>query len=178
MHRFGAFLLILLTSATVARSQIYTLGADPAGLKWRSLETENYRIVFPEEADSLAREYALSLEKFRNAIKGSIGFAPNEFYKRRMPVILHAYTAEANGMVTWAPRRMELFTNPDAYNPESTPWIDQLAVHEGRHVAQMQFPRANKLFRTLDFFIGELSTGAAITMYPGPALLEGDAVVA
>ena len=178
MHRFGAFLLILLTSATVARSQIYTLGADPAGLKWRSLETENYRIVFPEEADSLAREYALSLEKFRNAIKGSLGFAPNEFYKRKMPVILHAYTAEANGMVTWAPRRMELFTNPDAYNPESTPWIDQLAVHEGRHVAQMQFPRANKLFRTLDFFIGELSTGAAVTVYPGPALLEGDAVVA
>jgi len=172
-----AFLLAVLGAYSV-NAQIYTLGSDPSRLRWRSIETENYRIIFPESADSLAREYAKSLEKFRNAIKSTIGFAPNELYKRKMPVILHACTAESNGMVTWANRRMELFSNPDAYNPESTPWIDQLTVHEGRHVAQMQFPRANRVFRGLEYFIGELSTGAAVTVYPGPALLEGDAVVA
>ena len=178
LRRLGAILLALIVSGSYAGAQIYTLGADPVSIKWKSLESEHFRIVYPEAADSLAREYARSLESFTAAQKFSCGFYPNELYKRRMPVILHAYSATANGMVTWAPRRMELFTNPDFYDPESTPWIQQLAVHEGRHVAQMQFPRANKVFKPLEYLIGELSTGAASAIYPGPALLEGDAVTA
>lgn len=178
LRRLGAILFCLMLSAGYAGAQIITMGADPTAIKWRSLESEHFRVVYPEAADSLAREYARSLESFSAVQKFSLGFFPNELYKRKMPVILHAYSAVANGMVTWAPRRMELFTNPEFYDPESTPWITQLAVHEGRHVAQMQFPRANKVFRPLEYFIGELSTGAASAIYPGPALLEGDAVVA
>ena len=173
-----AIILIILASAGVARAQIYSLGADPSAIKWKSLESAHFRIVYPEAADSLAREYARSLENFSAAQKVSCGFSPNELYRKKMPVILHAYSTVSNGMVTWAPRRMELFTSPELYNPESTPWITQLAVHEGRHVAQMQFPRQHKLFRPLEYLIGELSTGAAAAIYPGPTFLEGDAVVA
>ena len=174
---------ILITAALLALSwsasaQVYSLGADPVSIKWKEMESENFRIVYPEETDSLAREYLRSLESFAAATRPTIGFSPNELYRRKMPVILHAYSATSNGMVTWAPRRMELFANPDFYNPESTPWITQLAVHEGRHVAQMQFPRASRVFKPLEYFIGELSTGAASAIYPGPALLEGDAVTA
>ena len=81
-------------------------------------------------------------------------------------------------MVSWAPHRMELFTNADLYDPESTPWMTQLTVHEGRHVAQMQFPRRNWLFGSLEYLLGDLSTGAATAIYPGQALMEGDAVAA
>ena len=56
--------------------------------------------------------------------------------------------------------------------------MEQLTVHEGRHVAQMQFSRKNRLFRPLEWFIGDLAPGAAAGLYPGPALMEGDAVVA
>ena len=178
LRRLGAIIICLMLSAGYAGAQIVIMGADPSAIKWKSLESEHFRVVYPEETDSLAREYAKSLESFYAAQKYSSGFAPNEFYKRKMPVILHAYTAEANGMVSWAPRRMELFTDPEFYNPESTPWIVQLAVHEGRHASQMQFPRASNVFRTLEYFIGDLSAGAAAGAYPGPALLEGDAVVA
>ena len=178
LRRLGAILFFLMLSAGYAGAQIITMGADPSAIKWKSLESDHFRVVYPEAADSLAREYARSLESFTMAQKFSCGFYPNELYKRKMPVILHAYSATANGMVTWAPRRMELFTNADFYNPESTPWMVQLTVHEGRHVAQMQFSRRNKLFRPLEWFIGDLAPGAAAGLYPGPALMEGDAVVA
>ena len=178
MRRWLFITLLALLSAQIADAQVYTMGADPIGIKWKSLESEHFRIVYPEAADSLAREYVKCLESFTASQKYACGFYPNEMYRRKMPVILHAYTAESNGMVTWAPRRMELFTTAESLNPESTPWITQLAVHEGRHVAQMQFPRKSKLFKPLEWFVGELSTGAASGIYPGPALLEGDAVVA
>ena len=169
----------VLTSALgIARGQVYTLGADPVEVKWKSLETEHFRLVYPEATDSLAREYAKSLESFVHTTEPSIGFYPNQFYKKKMPVIFHAYSATSNGMVSWAPRRMELFTNADLYDPESTPWMTQLTVHEGRHVAQMQFPRRNWLFGSLEYLLGDLSTGAATAIYPGQALMEGDAVAA
>lgn len=178
LRRLCSIIICLTLSAVYAGAQVYTMGADPTAIKWKSLESDHFRVVYPEAADSLAREYAKSLESFAAMQKFSCGFSPNELYKRKMPVILHAYSAIANGMVTWAPRRMELFTNADFYNPESTPWMTQLTVHEGRHVAQMQFPRASRVFGPLEYFVGELSTGAASAIYPGPVLLEGDAVVA
>lgn len=178
MRRVILSIFILAASAGIARGQVFTLGADPVDIKWKSLETEHFRLVYPEASDSLAREYAKSLESFVQTTRPSLGFSPNEFYKRRFPVIFHSYSATSNGMVSWAPRRMEIFTNADLYDPESTPWMTQLTVHEGRHVAQMQFPRGNKLFRPLGYVIGELATGLATAIYPGPALLEGDAVVA
>ena len=178
MRRFILSIFVLAAAAGIARGQVYTLGADPVEVKWKSLETEHFRLVYPEATDSLAREYAKSLESFVHTTEPSIGFYPNQFYKRKMPVIFHAYSATSNGMVSWAPRRMELFTNADLYDPESTPWMTQLTVHEGRHVAQMQFPRRNWLFDSLEYLLGDLSTGAATAIYPGQALMEGDAVAA
>ena len=178
MRRVILSIFILAASAGIARGQVYTLGADPVEVKWKSLETEHFRLVYPEATDSLAREYAKSLESFVHTTEPSIGFYPNQFYKKKMPVIFHAYSATSNGMVSWAPRRMELFTNADLYDPESTPWMTQLTVHEGRHVAQMQFPRRNWLFGSLEYLLGDLSTGAATAIYPGQALMEGDAVAA
>ena len=178
MRRLGLLVIGFCATVLAMKAQVVTIGVDPSAIKWKSLESEHFRIVYPEAADSLAREYAKSLESFAEVQKFSCGFNPNEKYRRKMPAILHAYTAESNGMVTWAPRRMELFTNPESLDPESTPWITQLAVHEGRHVAQMQFPRENRVFKTLEYLIGDLSTGAASAIYPGPAFLEGDAVAA
>ena len=178
MRKLCAILFSLLTTATIVSGQIVPGGAGPVAIKWRSLESENFRLVFPEVMDSLAREYARSLESFAAAEKSSSGFSPNEMYRRKMPVIFHAYSATSNGMVTWAPRRMELYPNAETLDPESTPWITQLTVHESRHVSQMQFPRKSRFFRPAEYLLGELSTGMAVAMYPGPVLLEGDAVVA
>lgn len=89
------------------------MGADPGGLRWRSVETPTYRVIYPLGLDSLARSYAVALEQAATPVGSSIGRRPNVAYPRKMPVVLHAYTAYSNGMVTWTPRRMEMLTVPD-----------------------------------------------------------------
>ena len=160
-----------------AGAQFHSAGDDPGGTAWRSISSDNFRIVYPAGCDSLALRYGLELERWRLPLAGSIGYTANAQYRRPLPVILHSYSADANGAVTWAPRRMDLFTSPDATSPEPMPWVTELAVHESRHAAQMQFARGRG-FGIFNAFAGELFTGAMAALYPGPALLEGDAVAA
>ena len=178
MSRRGVILLLtVLCAALPAAAQFYTLGEDPGGLRWSSIETPTYRVVYPRGLDSLARAYAVALEQVVGPVGGSIGVRPNAAYTRRMPVVLHAVTAHSNGQVTWTPRRMELLTVPDPFAPEPTPWMLQLAVHESRHVSQMQFG-AQKPFRWLNWLGGQLVPGGLAAIYCGPAFFEGDAVAA
>ncbi len=168
----------LLTGVSLSLdAQIYTSGENPAGVRWRQLTTDNFRIIFPDGLDSLARIYATQLETWRGPIGQSIGFTPNCRYRRPIPVVLQSYKADNNGMVSWLPRRMELYTVPDAYSPGALPSETELAIHEGRHVAQMQLGRTG-IFRPLGWLTGEISTGASAALYGGPVFLEGDAVVA
>ena len=61
LRRLGAIIICLMLSAGYAGAQIVIMGADPSAIKWKSLESEHFRVVYPEETDSLAREYAKSL---------------------------------------------------------------------------------------------------------------------
>ena len=160
-----------------AKAQFYTGGDDPGAVRWSTFRSAHYKMIYPAGMDSLARVYARSLEDFRPQVSRSIGYLPGGMYRRPMPVVLHAFGGEANGSVSWAPMRMDLYTLPDAYSPEPMPWITSLAVHENRHVAQLQFA-ADGAFRPLKWLVGEVFTGAAAGIWPGPWFLEGDAVVA
>jgi len=170
-------ILSFLAASAAADAQFYTLGSDPGAARWSQIETEAYRIVYPTGMDSLARVYAVNLESARKVIGNSVGFVPNESYRKKLPVILHNFSASDNGMVTWAPRRIDLLTIPSPYNPDPYPNESLLAIHESRHAAQMQFGNA-KPFRWLNVIFGEMATGALSAIYPGPAFFEGDAVTA
>lgn len=170
-------LLSGLAASLAANAQFFTAGSEPASVKWREIHTPTYRIVYPYGLDSLARVYAVTLEQVAGPVGNSAGFRPNESYRNRMPVILHAHTAYSNGQVTWTPRRMDLLTVPDAFSPEPTPWERQLTIHESRHVAQMQYTAARP-FRFWNVISGQLISGALAAVYCGPAFFEGDAVAA
>ena len=178
MKRLCISLAIMLALSLAGSAQIYTPGANNPDVKWSTISTPAYRIIYPKGMDSLAVTYAVSLEKYRGLEAFGCGFAPNEKYTKPQVVVLHPFTALSNGMVSWAPRGMHLFTIPEAYDPESTPWVDQLAVHESRHVSQMQLGKATPGFRFMNLLFGQLWPGAVAGIYPGPAMLEGDAVVA
>ena len=165
----------LLSLCISARAQFFTSGEERWSVQWRSISSSDFKIIYPEGLDSLALQYGLSLERWKAPVSRSIGFAPNENYRKPLPVILRAYTAEANGTVVWTPRRMELFTGPSARQPEALPWMDNLAIHESRHATQMQFTR-QRGFGLYNLLVGELFPGAMAALYPGPALFEGDAV--
>ena len=173
--RFLTFFTALLICLG-ARGQFYTTGDDPGGVKWFSISSDNFKIIYPQGLDSLARVYGSLLEQYRTPVGASIGFKPNGSYRKPMPVVLHAFKADANGVVTWAPRRMELYTGKDARRPDALDWETNLAVHESRHVAQMQFARGRG-YRWTYWLSGDLFAGAMSALYPGTALFEGDAVV-
>ena len=168
-------LLAALCAALPAAAQFYTMGSDPGGLRWSSVETPTYRVVYPRGLDSLGRVFAVALEQAAGPVGASIGVRPNAAYRSKMPVVLHAWTANANGQVTWTPRRLELLTVPDAFAPEPMSWVTELAVHESRHIAQMQYA-ALPPWRALRVLSGDLGMGGLASVYGGPAFFEGDAV--
>ena len=165
-----AFLLPFISSA-----QFYVTGDDPGRLKWYSIETDNFKVIYPVGTDSLARVYAEKIEKFRIPVSLTTGYISGQGDGRKMPVVMHAYNA-ANGSVAWAPKRMDLFTLPSAYDPEPMPWSTMLSVHESRHVTQMQFgmTRAQKPFT---WVFGEMWNILVSLLYPGISNMEGDAVI-
>lgn len=175
--RIPVVLLTVLLSAFPAAAQFYNDGNEPAGVRWRQITTPDYKVIFPEGLDSLGRIYAARLEKVKTPVGATAGFVPNQLYHNRLPVVLHPWTANANGMVAWTPSRMELFTTPSFSEPLPEPWIDHLTIHESRHVAQMQYGLDDK-YRFFNIFLGELFPGAMDVLYCGPAFFEGDAVVA
>ena len=167
--------MILLLMPYLASAQFYVTGDDPGRLRWYSVETENFKVIYPEGTDSLAKSYAAKIEKFRIPVSLSSGYISGQGDGRKMPVVLHAYNA-ANGSVAWAPKRMDVFTLPSAYDPEPIPWSTMLSVHESRHVSQMQFGMT-KALRPFGWFFGEMWNILVSIGYPGISHMEGDAVI-
>ncbi len=161
--------------ASSARAQFYLSGEDPAGLSWSQVKVGPFKLIYPKDQDSLAAHYAALLCHDINASLKGLDAEPR---RRPIPVLLHTYSAAANGMVAWTPQRMELFTIP---SPEvsNLDWSRSLVLHEGRHVAQM-LRAGGGVFRTLHYLLGEQSEGVAAAYYDyfSPGFFEGDAVMA
>ncbi len=161
-----------------SRAQFASLGSEMGSINWSTLTSQNYRVIYPEGLDSLGMRYSTLLEQYRPLVGNSLGLYPNQFYRKPMPVILHADAAISNGAVVWAPRRMDIYTFPDAYGSlPSVPWEKILSIHENRHVAQNQFTKAG-FKKYLYWPFGEIGLTLAGTLYENAALFEGDAVVA
>ena len=158
-------------------AQFSVTGTDPGALRWRQMESENFRLIFPEGDDSLARVYGIELENARTRVSRSSGFLIGQNYRAKLPVVLHSRYVLPNASVVWAPKRMDIFTVGDPYAPTAMTWVRNLAIHEGRHAAQMQFGAARGK-KALHWIVGEMGAGALAGIYPGPTFLEGDAVVA
>jgi len=164
-----------LCAAVSARAQFFTQGADPGRLRWYSIESPYYKVLYPEGADSLARRYAVLLERYRVPIGRSIGLTPGDLQWGKTPVVLHAYNGYPNGSMFWAPKRMDLFTVMDPYGADPSPWDIQLATHEPRHQAQLQAGYRGP-WKPLSYLLGEIWSSAVWALYPSQALSEGDAV--
>lgn len=153
------------------KAQFYTLGNEPASVKWNILRSENYKLIYPQEIDSLARRYLSLMETCRQDVMRPLDILPDP-----IPVILHPYSAMSNGSVVWTPKRVELFTIPSSEG-YSQMWDEQLALHESRHIGQVEhFTRG--LIAPFYWLLGEQAPGAGVGLFATRWLLEGDAVIA
>jgi hypothetical protein len=161
---------LLLAICSGVSGQFYEFGQDPSSLKWKQLETENFKIIFPSDFSSKAQYLANHLENSYFLNSSQLDHQP-----RKIPLIIHNQTVYSNAFVTWAPKRMEFFTFPD---PElsSMDWLQELSLHEFRHVTQID--KVNTGFtHFMSFILGQQITGAVAGMMP-LWFIEGDAVSA
>ena len=176
MTRKTLVALLLLLASLPLHAQFYLNGDDPGYLRWYTLETPHYQMIYPAGTDSLARVYGRLLEQFRVPMGRSFGTTPGEGQRRKMPVVLHTSNPYSNGSVGWAPRRFDLYTLPDA-GGDPVPWPIQLASHEPRHQAQFQ-SAGKRWFKVFNVLSGEAMQPVAWQIFYGWALGEGDAVAA
>lgn len=163
------FFFFFLSLQMLSFGQYFIWGQDPASLKWKQIQTENFQVIFPEGFEKQAAYVSDALEYSFVVGSRTLGHRP-----RKVPVVIHNQTVVANGFVSWAPRRLEMFSNPPQNN-YAHDWLEQLAVHEFRHIVQVD--KLNQgATRFLSFLIGEQAPGAVFGLFVPMWFAEGDAV--
>ncbi|MES1219737.1 MAG: hypothetical protein ABUT20_29825, partial [Bacteroidota bacterium] len=147
-------------------------GGNPPSLKWKQLNTDTVRIIFPAGLDSQAQRVANIVHYLAHEKPFSPG---NKLYK--INVVLQNQSTIANGYVGLGPYRSEFLMTPDPDNFDqgSLPWTDQLAVHEYRHVMQYNNFR-NGLSKVLYYLFGEDGLSVGLDGSVPNWFFEGDAV--
>lgn len=162
--------MLFLIKGVYSYGQYFDLGQNPAGLKWKQINTKKFTLIFPESYTSEAERVANTMEYLYNFESKTL---PTKI--RKTPLILQNQTTLNNGITLLAPKRIEFFTLPDQ-NTEPTEWINQLAVHEYRHLLQeSKFRQGFSEF--LYWITGEQGTAGCLGLTIPFWFLEGDAVM-
>ncbi len=170
MKSILSFILLMFLSS-VSYSQYYSTGQDPANTKWKQINTADFRIVFPANYEAKARYLAILFQDLKEKGGKDLTHIPKKF-----SILLHTQSATSNGLVAWAPKRMELYSTPPQ-NDDTQAWMDHLATHEYRHVLQMD-KLEQGFTRILNVILGQQATALVVGLYLPPWFMEGDAVCA
>ena len=174
MRNFIVTCCWLLVTAYVHSQQF---GGNPPSLKWKQVNTDSARIIFPVGMDSVAQRVSsvvhyLASHSFTDSTSVSLG---NRL--RKINIVLQNQTTIANGYVNLGPFRSEFYLTPPLSNFDegSIAWADQLAVHEYRHVMQFNNLR-NGLSKLMSTLFGEEGYSLASNVAIPDWFYEGDAV--
>ena len=108
-------------------------GATPANTRWKQINTDTARIIYPAGQDSIAQHIAAIIRLEQQQYAGTIG---NRVHK--INIVLRNELTYFNGYVGLGPYRSEYYLLPqqNAFELGSQSAADLLAVHEYRHVEQ------------------------------------------
>ncbi|MES2430625.1 MAG: hypothetical protein V4556_06775 [Bacteroidota bacterium] len=148
-------------------------GGNPAYIKWLQINTDTVRVIFPKGLETQANRAASVIHYQQQNDINSLGSQ-----RRKINVVLQNYGTISNGYVGLAPYRSEYFTTSpqNPFELGSTNWLDNLAVHEWRHV--QQYTNFNKgLSKVAAFVLGEQGQALANSVAVPDWFYEGDAVL-
>jgi len=154
--------------------QAQKLGLLPSKIKWQQLRHDSLRIIYPEGGEKTARRVAGLMLKFASVDP----IATDSRYKP-ISVILQPHTNISNGYVGLAPYVSEFYLQPNE-NPfelGSLPWADLLAIHEYRHVQQVNAVNTG-ISHIVKLIFGELAFSGMYGLATADWFREGDAVYA
>jgi hypothetical protein len=125
----GAMFLI----SIVGRSSTQAYATD----HWQCIRTPHYDIIFLDEMHREAQRLANTLETLYLPISKTLQVKPTH-----IPILLRSRSAISNGFVTLGPPRRAVFYNFPLASSKlqlANEWFHVLAVHELRHVAQLEY---------------------------------------
>lgn len=164
--------LILLTGICTSHSYSQSFGGNPNSIKWRQVNTPAAKIIYPKGLDSLANRIATVTELVGKEGIGNIGRE-----QRKISVVLQANNTISNAYVGLGPYRSEFYlTVPqNPFELGSQRWIDNLSIHEFRHVSQ--YSNFNHgLAKVFSILLGQQGQAFANALSIPDWFFEGDAV--
>lgn len=147
-------------------------GGNAPSVKWKQININKARVIFPFGLDSQANRIANVLQLLDSTTSNTIGGS-----QCKWNIILQNQTTVPNAYVRMAPIMSELYMTPgqDNFSTGSVRWDDNLITHESRHM--QQFSNFNKgLTKAFSFFLGQEGQLFANGLFLPDYFFEGDAV--
>jgi len=171
MYSYPKAVLLFFLLAIVINSSAQQFGGNPPSLKWKQINTDTNRVIFPDGLQKLANEIATISHKL-GATQSTLGKKV-----RKISIVLQNQTTISNGYVGLGPSRSEFYMTPlqNSFELGSLQWHQQLAFHEYRHI--QQFNNFRKGISGLFYVLaGELGLSFANNTAIPNWFWEGDAV--
>lgn len=151
-----------------------TASADfPPQAQWQQIKVDGYQIIFTPENEAAAQQVAADLLYYLPLMEDTL---PQTRRITSFPIILANSAHEANGFVQTTPYR-SVFYNLPFTSMGSGEWLNDLVIHEGRHIQQFTAMRNNTMGRATHILGGQSFSGLwTMVRYP-MWFFEGDAVL-
>ncbi len=140
-------------------------------IRWQTISTPHFRILFPAENKSLARKTAVFLEQTYRPVGKRLGIRA-----AKTTLILNTRNSISNAYAALAPRRMEWNMSPMPsmiFGP--VPWQQILSLHEFSHISQIDTGNRG-VIRLASLGFGQIGELAGLFWAYPFWYFEGDAV--
>jgi hypothetical protein len=166
----GLITAYFLLAICCLKAQVF--GGNPTSIRWKQINTDTARIIFPEGTDSTAQRISNIVHWLAKNNPASLG---SQLHK--INIVLQTQTTISNGYVSLGPFRSEFYLTPSLNNFDlgSISWPEALSVHEFRHVEQFNNFR-NGISKLVYYLFGEEGLLVAVSAAVPNWFFEGDAV--
>ncbi|MBG9375890.1 hypothetical protein I5907_06570 [Panacibacter sp. DH6] len=147
-------------------------GGNPASVKWKQVNTDTLRVIFPVGLDSVAQRVANVTHTLQKNYTTGIGAKIN-----KVNIVLQKDVTISNAFVQLGPYRSEYYLMPpqDVFDLGAQGWADNLSIHEYRHVQQYSNFNVG-LSKVFSVLFGQYGQSIANASAVPDWFFEGDAV--
>src|SRR4051812_16870294 len=132
-QRLYCFLLLTVALFINYITTAQEFGGNPAAIKWRQINTDTARVIFPEGLEDAGKRVSSIVHELERNHAQTIGSR-----LKKINIVLQNQNTVSNAYVSLGPYRSEFYLFPpqNSFELGALNWIDNLSVHEFRHVQQ------------------------------------------
>lgn len=124
-----SFIILSFTSLSTF-GQLFDTEQNPLSVRFRQINISGFKIIYPTELEKEAQRMGNTLPKIYPQVGASL-----QRQNTVIPILFQNRGTLSNGFVQLAPKKSQFYTTPPQQF-DSQDWLNNLAVHELRHVAQ------------------------------------------